>query len=175
MPEAVRILPHYAYDEYVSWEGKWELIEGIPFSIKLEPQHQLLLTNITAEFCNGLKPFKKLQAYPSIDYLIKVDTVVRPDLLIVNREIQKNFLDFSPALVVEILSPSTALKDRHTKYALYQEQGINYYIIIDCASNEAEIYSLVNKSYQLVQKGKDFRFEFKIEDCVASVNFGEIW
>ena len=84
-------------------------------------------------------------------------------------------MDFPPALVVEILSPSTALKDRHTKFSLYQSQQIKYYIIVDPATNEAEIYCLNDKTYNLQQKGKDFTYEFKIEDCSIPVNFAEIW
>ncbi len=26
-------LPHYTYDEYVQWEGRWELIRGIPVAM----------------------------------------------------------------------------------------------------------------------------------------------
>lgn len=47
------------------------------------------------------------------------DTVVQPDVLIVCKPITKNFLDFPANLVVEILSPSTVLKDRNSKILLY--------------------------------------------------------
>jgi hypothetical protein len=26
-------LPYYTYDDYVQWEGRWELIRGIPFVV----------------------------------------------------------------------------------------------------------------------------------------------
>ncbi|TCK06622.1 hypothetical protein [Phorcysia thermohydrogeniphila] len=26
-------LPHYTYEDYKHWEGKWELIEGIPYAM----------------------------------------------------------------------------------------------------------------------------------------------
>jgi Uma2 family endonuclease len=177
MSEAVKILPHYTYSDYLHWEGKWEMIEGIPYAMSPAPMpnHQRISERLTTVFTNALRNCSKYTVYQPIDYLITDDTILQPDLLIVCDEIQKNFLDFSPALVVEILSPSTASKDRHTKFTLYQNQGIKYYVIIDPASNETEIYSPENKLYQLLQKGKDFQFEFKIEDCVASVNFSDIW
>ncbi len=176
MSEAVKILPHYTYSDYLHWEGKWEVIEGIPYAMSPAPMpnHQRVSARLTTAFTNALRNCNKCTVYQPIDYLITQDTILQPDLLIVCGEIQKKFLDFAPALVVEILSPSTALKDRHTKYALYESQAIKYYVIIDPSINEAEIYSL-EKSYQLQQKGRDFRFEFKIEDCVVSVNFNEIW
>ncbi len=46
-------------------------------------------------------------------------------------EIKNKYLDFAPALVAEILSPSTVLKDRHSKFSIYEQQGILYYLIID--------------------------------------------
>lgn len=67
----------------------------------------------------------------AVDYIIADDTILQPDMLVVCREITKKYLDFAPGLVVEVLSPSTALKDRHTKYYLYEQQGIKYYLIVD--------------------------------------------
>ena len=30
-------LPHYVYDDYRQWEGRWELIEGIPYAMTPAP------------------------------------------------------------------------------------------------------------------------------------------
>lgn len=177
MSEAIKILPHYTYSDYLHWEGKWEVIEGIPYAMSPAPlpNHQRIGVNLGSEFRNTLKGCKKCSVYQPIDYLITDDTILQPDLLVVCGEIKKNFLDFPPVLVVEILSPSSALKDRHTKFTLYENEGIKYYIIIDPSVSEAEVYMFDGKSYQLQQKGRDFRFEFTIEDCVAAVGFNEIW
>jgi Uma2 family endonuclease len=67
------------------------------------------------------------------------------------------------------------VKDRHTKYSLYQNQGIKYYIIVDPDAKEAEVYQFENGQYILQQKGENFNFSFQLEDCSAVVNFGEIW
>lgn len=56
-----------------------------------------------------------------IDYKIAEDTILSPDILIVVGEIKKKYLDFAPFLVVEILSPATALRVCHTKYQLYKQ------------------------------------------------------
>ncbi|HET7896011.1 MAG TPA: Uma2 family endonuclease, partial [Flavisolibacter sp.] len=88
----------------------------------------------------------------------------------------KKFIDFPPALVVEILSPSTALKDRHTKAALYAAQKVPYYLIISPDAEEAEIYALEEDAYALKQKGKAFTYNFQFpEGCSATINFSEIW
>ncbi len=31
MNPAIKILPHYTYEDYCHWEGRWELIDGIPY------------------------------------------------------------------------------------------------------------------------------------------------
>jgi Uma2 family endonuclease len=78
--------------------------------------------------------------------------------------------------VVEILSPSTALKDRHTKAALYEGQKIPYYIIISPDTEEAEVYILEEGNYVLKQKGTSFTYTFTFkEDCSATIDFSEIW
>ncbi|HJY21679.1 MAG TPA: hypothetical protein VJ279_02270 [Hanamia sp.] len=30
---AVKIQPYYTYKDYCAWEGRWELIDGIPFAM----------------------------------------------------------------------------------------------------------------------------------------------
>jgi Uma2 family endonuclease len=63
--------------------------------------------------------------YHPIDVRIGEYNVVQPDVLIVCAPIKKPYLDFPPALVVEILSPSSRDKDLFTKKELYAGFGIN--------------------------------------------------
>ncbi len=97
-------------------------------------------------------------------------------MLIVCKPITKKYLDFPPALVVEILSPATALKDRHSKFDIYESQRIPYYLIVSPDTEEVEIFSLVDNSYVLQQKGRNIHFDFSFESgCKASIDFKEIW
>ncbi len=98
--------------------------------------------------------------YDFIDIKIEEDTIVQPDCSIVCKPITKKFLDFPPTLVVEILSPSTALKDRYTKFSIYEKFGIKYYMIVDEEKNEIEIYSLVDSKYLLQPINRDSTFIF---------------
>ena len=175
--DAVRILPHYTYNDYLHWEGKWEVIEGIPYAMSPVPipEHQQVAVNLSAEFRVQLKQCRSCRVYQPIDYILADDTIVQPDLLIVCKPIVKKFLDFPPALVVEILSPSTALKDRHTKFGLYESQKIAYYLIVDPATKETEVYLFKDGKYELEKKGADFNYEFELESCKAVIDFKEIW
>lgn len=177
MSNAVKILPHYTYDDYVQWEGQWELIDGIPYAMSPlpVPNHQRIALNLSVEFRLPLKACNKCIVYQPIDYRVTDDTILQPDMLVVCGEITKKYLDFPPALVVEILSPATALKDRHTKYGIYESQGIKYYIIIAPDKQEAEIYELLDGKYQLKQIGKNLVHEFFFPECTARIDFKEIW
>ncbi len=177
MSYAVKILPHYTYDDYVQWEGKWEVIEGVPYAMSPAPvpRHQIVAGSLHALFWNELRSCKKCEVSQPLDYLVEDDTILQPDMLIICKPITKKYLDFPPVLVAEILSPSTALKDRHSKYSIYESQGIQYYIIIDPDKNEAEVYALMEGKYQLMKQGKDFSFNFNLDECSAAIDFTQIW
>src|SRR5215211_4745387 len=118
MSSAIKILPNYTYDDYVFWEGNWELIDGIPYAMSPAPipKHQIISLNIAVEFKTALKNCKHCKVLLPIDYKISENTVLQPDILIACKEITKKYLDFPPSLIVEILSPATVVKDRNTKY-----------------------------------------------------------
>jgi Uma2 family endonuclease len=83
-----------------------------------------------------------------VDWQISDDTVVQPDVLVVcdeNEEEEK--LTVTPVLVFEILSPSTARKDRVLKYQLYQNSGVTYYCIVDPGTKSAEVFVLRDQKY----------------------------
>ena len=179
MSTAYRILPYYTYEDYCRWEGQWELIEGIPYAMSPapRPEHQAVATNIAAEFRAAIKQAHcHCRVYQPIDYKIADDTVLNPDLLVVCKPITKAFLDFPPALVAEILSPATALKDRHTKFDIYQQQRIPYYLMVDVDTKEVEVYHLSNDNLyrkQIIDPEAPTAFSF--DDCHISIVLNDIW
>jgi Uma2 family endonuclease len=176
--EASRILPHYTYDDYVHWEGKWELIEGIPFAMSPSPRpkHQWITANISSEFRVALKKCKQCKVYDPIDYKISEDTILQPDVLIVCGRIEQTFLDRAPALIVEVLSPSTASKDKLYKLNTYQRMGVPYYLIVDADAESVEVLALRDGRYELAVNGHSFKYTFSFpEDCSATIDFNEIW
>jgi Uma2 family endonuclease len=180
MGASVKILPHYTYEDYCQWEGKWELIEGIPYAMSPAPvpKHQRVANALGGEFHLHLKKAKckKCAASQFIDYKIEDDTIVQPDVLIYCGETQKPYLDFTPILIAEILSPSTALKDRHTKFHLYEQAGVRYLLLINPDTEIVQVYMLENSSYKFMQEGHVFEFSFQLDDgCDISVDFKEIW
>ena len=178
MSIAEKYRPHYTYEDYCQWEGNWELIEGMPYAMSPAPipAHQRVNSTLIFEFELALKKScKKCKLYLPIDWKITEDTIVQPDLLIVCDKIEKKFLDFPPALVVEILSPSTSSKDRNEKMEIYQGQKVKYYLIVDPQFKKTEIYQICNDKYEPVSITPEV-FTFKLEeDCYIEVNFLDIW
>jgi len=143
-------LPHYTYAEYREWEGRWELIFGIPFAMTPMPakKHQRLSGEIFTQLKEQLKTCPRCDVMLPVDWPISEDTVVQPDIIIVCDENPEGAtLEKTPAVVFEILSPSTRKKDRGIKYKLYEAAGVKYYCIVDPDTNSLDVFVLQNDRF----------------------------
>jgi Uma2 family endonuclease len=70
---------------------------------------------------------------------------VQPDIVFVTRErldiVGEDAIQGPPDLVIEILSPSTARRDRTVKRHLYERQGVAEYWIVDIDARQVEVWS----------------------------------
>ncbi len=92
----------------------------------------------------GGKPPCRVLVAP-VDVLLAENTIVQPDIIVVcdPKKLENGqYVDGPPELVVEILSPSTALKDRREKRDLYESVGVAEYLIVDPEEHYAEHYRL---------------------------------
>lgn len=153
------------------------MIEGMPYAMAPAPvpAHQRTSIVLSIAFEIALKNCKNCKTYAPIDWKIKEDTVVQPDLLIVCDKINKKFLDFTPALVVEILSPATASKDRGEKMELYQTQHVKYYLIVDPQFKKIEIYEYIDTQYEPVAINPETYLFTLPNNCTAEVDLSDIW
>ena len=80
--------------------------------------------------------------------------VVQPDLIFVSNErahiITPANIQGGPDLVVEILSPSTAERDKTFKRALYARHGVKEYWMVDTAAKTITILLLGERRYEVV-------------------------
>lgn len=180
MSIADKYRPQYTFADYVQWEGNWELIDGMIYAMSPQPAlfHQRVNLTLGSLFKESLKKnCAKYAAYMPINWKISENTIVQPDLVVLCKEVPKNlvYLDFTPSLVVEILSPSTALKDRNEKFELYEQEGVKYYLIVDPQFNKIEVYELIDGKYQPVAiTPPQFTFSLK-EGCEFPVDFTTTW
>ena len=167
----------YVLYDYEQWEENSELIRGGRVLMEPAPAmgHQRIATRLTTLFSNQLKDSSRCSVYQPLNYRIADDTVLQPDMLVVKGESGGLYLDSLPVLVAEILSPSTADRDRTVKFSLYESQGVFYYLIISPAAQEVEIYQWEDGKYLLKTKGRDIRFTFDLAGDLVEIDFSQIW
>lgn len=106
-----------------------------------------------------------------LDWKINDYTFVRPNLMIVCDELKTDFLEFPPILIIEILSPSTMAKDIAIKYEIYKSQGVQFYIMIDYAKQNTEVFELIDNNYKQVEK-----YDFQLDkNCSVAFDFDKLW
>ncbi|BBP42838.1 Uma2 family endonuclease [Thiosulfativibrio zosterae] len=170
--------PHYKLQDYELWEGRWELIEGIPYAMSPAPsiRHQSVSQRIALQLGNQLQNCQTCQALLPIDWRIAEDTVVQPDNLVVCGEVTGQYLTRAPEIIFEILSPSTASKDRNLKFELYEREGVKYYVIVDPETQVAKLYQRFADGRFVKQiDAEKQQFVFDLGECQLAFDFSLIW
>lgn len=141
----------YTYADYLKWEfrERVELIKGRLFEMSPAPnrRHQTISSHLHYFFADFLrqKPCKVYHA-PFDVRLIREeqDTVVQPDITIVcdHTKLDEQGCKGAPDIVVEILSPGNSRKERKEKFALYEENLIPEYWMVEPAEEFVTVYTL---------------------------------
>ena len=78
---------------------------------------------------------------------------VQPDVLFIRKEHQplpgSQVFEGAPALIVEVISPSSIRLDRKTKFDAYEQVGVAEYWLVDPKLRGIEVYTLSNGEYAL--------------------------
>lgn len=77
--------------------------------------------------------------------------MLEPDAIYLNEDSQsavtKTALVGAPELVVEVLSPVTARRDRREKFDLYEQYGVKECWLVDPESEFVEVYTLKDSTF----------------------------
>jgi len=171
-------LPEYTYEDYLVWEGRWELIHGVPYAMSPGPSinHQGINANIVIQLNALLENCEHCKAYIPLDWKVSETTVVQPDVSVICQESgNANYLDFAPTIIFEILSPSTSKKDRTLKYELYESEEVKYYVIVSPKDRTLKVFGLKNKRYVEVMNSNKGTFNFDLKDCSIEFDSSKIW
>lgn len=91
--------------------------------------------------------------YAPIDVFLDEYNAPQPDLVYLSNEkagfITNDGIVGVPDLVIEIISPTSVLRDRITKKNIYERFGITEYWLVDANNQEIEIYTIENGRYEL--------------------------
>jgi Uma2 family endonuclease len=136
---------------------RWELIDG---SLILSPSATINHNTIALWIANAL-----WDSNPSDDHVIGLDqsanvdqhNELRPDVVVAPARFweQSPFPIAESRLVVEVISPTSVLRDTETKRALYARAGVPAYWIVVPAAEEPTI-SLAE--LRLDDAGREYRF-----------------
>jgi len=171
-------LPKYSWRDYLSWEGRWELIEGLPYAMAPLPsfRHQIISGRIHVELTRALRNCPSCVALLPVDWKVDEHTVLQPDNLVVCGHLPPEPpLETPPVLVFEVLSPSTETKDRNLKFKIYERAGVKYLVLVDPGREEAEIFKLEEGRYHLRCRVRREKVCFDLGDCEMEFNFGNIF
>lgn len=153
----------FTYQDLLNWEDdqkRHELIEGEHFMTPSpNTHHQEISMNLSWFLRTYIERHKlgKLFAAPTDVVLSDMDVFV-PDLFFIAKvkivHIEKQYVKAAPDLVIEILSPATADRDRETKFKRYALYGVKEYWIVDPAKRQIEVFNLARQ--ELIERfGKD--------------------
>ena len=175
---AEKYLPHYTYEDYKNWEGKWELIEGIPFAMSPAPtlKHQIVSNKIAWQLEELLKNCKECKALLPVDWKISEDTVVQPDNLVICYPIDDSpYITKAPSIIFEVISKLTQEKDEKLKFEIYQREGVKYYILVYPDEKLAKIYELIDGRYAKLIDATDEVVKLDLKNCSIDFDFSKIW
>lgn len=166
--------PRYTVDDYVLWEGEWELWAGAPVAMSPSPGmvHQILAGRLSQRLNQALEEAhcRDCRAILDVDWRVNQDTVFRPDLLVVCRHPLAAFVSKIPKFVIEILSDSTRQRDLLYKRDMYEQLGVSFYLIVDPAG-ESTLLKLENARYR---DSQDWKLELE-DDCQIDLDLGDLF
>ncbi|XAL98467.1 Uma2 family endonuclease [Phycisphaeraceae bacterium D3-23] len=177
--EASRYLPNYTLADYEQWEGDWELWDGHPVAMVPSPGfgHQRVAGRLFVALNQLLDKQGgcHCETLYEIDWRVSDNTVVRPDLLVVCEPIETKWVEVTPTLIAEVLSPSTSQNDLTYKRRLYAREGVKYYLIVDPEAKTVEALALQGDTYAAI-RSDDAVLSFELHDgCAVSLAVAGLW
>lgn len=138
----------FTYADYLTWpdDERWELINGEAYNMTPAPttRHQNIVYNVSFILKSKLLNKSCRPFVAPTDVVLSEYDVVQPDVFVVcdEKKITEANIQGAPDLIVEVLSPATALKDKREKKNLYEKYGVKEYIIVDPAAQYVERFLL---------------------------------
>lgn len=175
MSTAPRYVPRYTVADHATWEGDWELIDGVAVAMTPSPfgRHAEKLSRMAAALWNAIDAVScRATVLAEIDWVVTDDTVVRPDLSVVCGPAPARHVVEVPALVVEVLSAATRVRDLTVKRELYEARGVRWYAILDPDGAETALLRLGETGRYEPRPAAGKQAIDLCPDCLISLDFG---
>ena len=148
----------FTYEDYkhTSDDERYELIHGDLIIMAPSPReaHQRVDMNLGSRLYMHVEERELGRVYSApFDVVLSNTIVVQPDLIFVSNErlhiITEDNIRGAPDLVVEILSPSTAGRDRTVKRSIYAGYKVKEYWQVDTDAKTIMVLLLGENGYEL--------------------------
>ncbi|MCY4578573.1 MAG: Uma2 family endonuclease [Chloroflexi bacterium] len=148
----------FTYEDYCNApeDKRYELHDGDLILVPSPNQpHQKTSRELTTEINLLIRRTGIGEVYSApFDVVLSDTDVVQPDVIFVSRErahiVTLNNIQGAPDLVVEVLSPSTAHRDRTFKRALYARHGVREFWLVNTDAHTIEVLQLEEEGYRTV-------------------------
>ena len=145
----------FTYSDYVLLPepDRRELIDGDFYMVPAPNiKHQIIVVNLGPPLsAYAKKKSLAMVLWAPVDIVLSDENVVQPDLLFVSNErdeiITEANIQGAPDMVVDVLSPSTADRDRQLKLGLYARFGVREYWIVDPLEESVQVLELSPEGY----------------------------
>jgi Uma2 family endonuclease len=151
----VRTRPRKTVEDYMNLPDgvRAELIEGELFmSPSPKLRHQKIAENLLVALRRYVDKTKRGAIHIApLDVHLPSGDVVQPDLIFVadaNRSILQDWIRGVPDLLIEVVSPDGAERDRIVKRDLYARNGVAEYWIVDDQGRAVEVLRLQGDAYE---------------------------
>ena len=155
---ALRPRVKFTYEDYRNTpeDKRYELLDG---DLLIIPAPRTSHQRVSIKLASRLQRFAEDSGIGKIyvapfDVVLSDTDVVQPDILFISREradiITEENVRGAPDLVVEILSPTTADRDRTFKRSLYARHGVREYWLVDPDTKTVEVLALGEEGFEAV-------------------------
>jgi Uma2 family endonuclease len=150
------------YTEFLDWADEDTNAEWVDGEVIMSSPASLPHQDIAAFLVSVIRIFvasKNLGIVISAPFQMKMEHGREPDLIFINRahrdRLKNTYVDGPADLVVEILSPESAGRDRGDKFYEYERGGVPEYWLLDPFTQRAEFYQLHAGQYRMIQPGRE--------------------
>ena len=128
----------FTYEDYVLMpEGKrYEIVEGELYMVPAPTTtHQRISRKLEEMLSRFVEERKLGEVFDApIDVVFSETDIVQPDIIFISNEnkniIKEENIKGAPDLIIEILSPSSAQRDKTIKKKLYAKNGVKEYWLV---------------------------------------------
>lgn len=151
----------YTYQDYInlpeSENKQYELIDGeLYMAPSPTPKHQRGKGNLFRILSDHVEANDLGVVYDApLDVVLSNEDVLQPDIMFISKKrlgiVTEQNIQGAPDLVIEVLSPGTASRDRTIKRARYARFGVREYWLVDLVSRTIEVLRASREGFETIR------------------------